>query len=86
MVDRTAEEAKKANIAKMGEPLGALYSALWQALATIHFHWQEYVELFGTKPERINLLNRAAPTFFRITFLQAEESGFKPVWRLRRLQ
>jgi hypothetical protein len=66
MVDRTAEEAKKANIAKMGEPLGALYSALWQALATIHFHWQEYVELFGTKPERINLLNRAAPTFFRI--------------------
>jgi hypothetical protein len=66
MVDRTAEEAKEADIAKMGEPLGALYSALWQAVATIHFHWHEYVELFGTKPERINLLNRAAPTFFRM--------------------
>jgi hypothetical protein len=66
MVERTAEEAKKANIAKMGEALGALYSALWQAVATIHFHWQEYVELFGTKPERIDLLNRAAPAFFRM--------------------
>jgi hypothetical protein len=65
-VDRTAKEAKKANIAKMGEPLGALYSALWQAVATIHFYWKEYVELFGTKPERIDLLNRAAPVFFRM--------------------
>jgi hypothetical protein len=66
MEDRTAEEAKTANIAEMGEPLGALYSALWQAVATIHFYWKEYVELFGTKPERIDLLNRAAPAFFRM--------------------
>jgi len=63
---RIAEDIRKENIAKMGEPLGALYSALWQAVATIHFHWREYVELFGTKPERIDLLNRAAPSFFRM--------------------
>jgi hypothetical protein len=50
----------------MGEPMGALYSALWQSVATIHFYWKEYVELFGTKPERIDLLNRAAPAFFRM--------------------
>ena len=56
MVDRTAEEAKKANIEKMGEPLGTLFSALWQEVAALHFHWKEYVELFGTKPERIALL------------------------------
>jgi hypothetical protein len=66
VVNRTAEEVKKAKIAKMGEPLGALYSALWQAVATIHFHWNEYVELFGAKPERVDLLNRAAPAFFRM--------------------
>jgi len=66
MEDRTAEEAKAANIATMGESLGALYSALWQAVATIHFYWKEYVELFGTKPERLGLLNRAAPAFFRM--------------------
>ena len=51
---------------KDGEPLGALFSALWQEVAVLHFHWKEYVELFGTKPERIALLNRAAPHFFRM--------------------
>jgi len=32
----------------------------------LHFHWKEYVDLFGTKPGRIELLNRAAPHFFRM--------------------
>jgi hypothetical protein len=32
---QSAEEAKKANIDKMGEPLGELYSALWQSVAVI---------------------------------------------------
>jgi hypothetical protein len=63
---RTPKEAKKANVAAMGEALGGLYSALWQSVATIHFYWNEYVALFGTKPQRIQLLNRAAPRFFRM--------------------
>jgi hypothetical protein len=62
----TAEESKAAHIAAMGDPLGSIYSALWQAVAHIQINWLEYVELFGKKPERINLLNRAAPTFFRM--------------------
>lgn len=66
MTFQSAEEAKKTNIAKMGEPLGEMYSALWQAVANVHFHWHEYVELFGSKPERITLINRAAPAFFRM--------------------
>lgn len=66
MVDQTAEESKKSNIAKMGEPLGTLYSALWQHVAVMFVHWLEYVELFGTKPSRIDVLNRAAPHFFRM--------------------
>jgi len=66
MVNQTADEAKATNIAEMGQPLGELYSALWQAIATIHVYWKEYVELFGSKPERIDLLNRAAPAFFHI--------------------
>jgi hypothetical protein len=57
---QSAEEAKKANIDKMGEPLGELYSALWQSVAVIHLYWTDYVELFGTKPERIALLNQTA--------------------------
>ena len=66
MTSQTAEQARQENIAAMGEDLGRLYSALWQSLATTFFYWSEYVVLFGTKPERIQLLNQAAPHFFRM--------------------
>lgn len=66
MVDQTAEEATAANIKKMGASLGTIYSALWQECAVLHFDWYEYNELFGKKPERIVLLNEAAPRFFRL--------------------
>jgi len=62
----TADEAKKQNVAKMGEPLGNQYSALWQEVAQLYINWAEFVELYGTKPQRIELLNRAAPAFFRM--------------------
>jgi hypothetical protein len=79
---RTADEAKKANIEKMGEPLGTFFSALWQEVAVLHFHWKEYVELFGTKPERITLLNRAAPHFFRMLQDELWESTLLSLARL----
>lgn len=63
--ERTAAEAKAANIALMGESLGAVYSELWQEVVWIHSNWAHYVELFGTSPQRIELLNKAAPSFFR---------------------
>ena len=44
-MSQSAEEAKKANIEKMGEPLGELYLALWQSVAVIHLYWKDYVEL-----------------------------------------
>ena len=51
----------------MGEPLGGVYSALWQAVSLVHHYWNEYVgNYFGTKPERIILLNETAPQFFRM--------------------
>ena len=45
-----------------------------------------YLELFGTKPERLDLLNRSAPGFFRIVqdtflddaFLHLSRSTEKP--------
>ena len=63
---RTPSESKAHHIAIMGEELGALYSALWQEIAWIHSKWTQYVILFGTKPERVELLNKAAPAFFRL--------------------
>lgn len=62
----SADEARQRNIAAMGEDLGSVYSALWQAVATIYVYWGEYVVLFGARPQRIELLNRAAPMFFRM--------------------
>jgi hypothetical protein len=61
----TADEIKKENIEKMGEPLGAQYSELWQELASIYIKWGEFIDAFGTARERVELLNRAAPLFFR---------------------
>lgn len=63
---RSPSEAKVVHVAAMGAELGALYSALWQEVAWIHSKWAQYVVLFGTKPERVELLNKAAPSFFRL--------------------
>jgi hypothetical protein len=82
VADQSAEEAKKYNIERMGELLGTQYSALWQAVAHIHINWQEYVELFGTKPERIELLNRAAPAFFRMIQDELWEAAVLHIARL----
>lgn len=63
--ERTAEQAKSDHIAKMGDEIGSVYSALWQEVAWINRKWAQYVELFGTSPERIELLNRSAPSMIR---------------------
>jgi len=63
---RTAEEAKRDSVECMGGPLGKLFHALWQEHAWLYAKWEEYLVLYGTKPSRIDLLNRVAPCFFRI--------------------
>jgi hypothetical protein len=50
----------------MGEPLGRIYHGLTNELAWLYIKWSELVELFGTKPSRIDLLNKAAGGFFRV--------------------
>jgi len=62
----TADEARTEYISKMGRDLGEVYHHLWQEVAFVHQKWDEYVELFGTKPSRIDLMNEAAPAFFRM--------------------
>jgi hypothetical protein len=62
----SAEEAKAKHIEIMGLSLGSQYSALWQEVARLHMDWSEYVELFAAKSTRIDLINRAAGTFFRL--------------------
>jgi len=84
----------------MGEPLGILFHALWQELAWLYWKWNEYLALYGTKPSRIDLINKAAPGFFRViqdslwedTILHLARltdppsSGGKPNLTIRRLK
>jgi hypothetical protein len=65
-LSRTAVEAKADNIQMMGQDLGEQYSVLWQEVATIHENWREFIELYGTKRERLDLINQAAGSFFRM--------------------
>jgi hypothetical protein len=66
MAEQTAKEAKNEHIEKMGKELGEQFSQLWQELTYLHANWKEYIVLFGTKSERIKLLNEASPAFFRM--------------------
>ena len=50
----------------MGPRLGPVYNALWNEVAWLHAKLHEYKQLYGEKPARLELLNRAAGLFFRI--------------------
>lgn len=62
----SAEELRTAHLAALGSELGPAFHALHNELAWLHLKWEQYVELYGTRPERLGLLNTAAPLFFRI--------------------
>jgi hypothetical protein len=66
MVDRTAGEIKAHNIEKMGPELGAQFSELWQRVVKVHVYWGEFIEMFGTKPSRLDVMNESAPAFFHM--------------------
>ena len=62
----TSEEVKAVRIRALGEELGEAYHALVNELSWILLKWDQYVSLFGTRPERVELLNTTAPLFFAI--------------------
>ncbi len=64
--ENTPGQAKAEHLEKLGPKLGPVYHALWEDFAWLRVKWAEYRQLFGTSPERIDLLNSAAGFFFRI--------------------
>ncbi len=82
MTEQTAEEVKQNNIARMGEQLGAQFTALWNQLSILYLYWEEYNELFGTKPSRIELMNKAAPAFFHMLQEELWESRLLHIARI----
>ena len=57
-MERTADEARAEYTEHKDRDLGEVYAGLWQEVASIHSKWSEYVELYGTKESRLDLLNR----------------------------
>jgi hypothetical protein len=62
----TLDDTEKQINDKMGPHLGPVFFALYKEVVWLHAKWQEYRELFGHSPERVDLLNRNAAFFFRI--------------------
>jgi AbiU2 len=63
---RTVDESQERTVEAMGDALGRLHHALSNEVAWLYLKWREYVELFGTRPSRIDLLNQAASGFFQV--------------------
>jgi AbiU2 len=64
MTYRTAEQAKAYYVEKMGEALGSEFAALWQEAAYGRLKCNEFIELFGNDPSRVDLINKTASGFF----------------------
>jgi hypothetical protein len=65
MTHQTAEQVKEDLIEHMGQEVGEVFFLLKQELFRIYVQWNEYMEAFGTKEERVNMLNQAAGGFFK---------------------
>jgi hypothetical protein len=61
-----AAQVRTGYIAAMGQELGDLFHTTSSELTWMHWRWKQYRTLFGEKQSRIDLLNEAAPLFFRI--------------------
>ena len=66
MGHRSAEEVRRDDLASLGPKLGAVYNALSNECVWAHMKWHEHLQMFGSAESRIDLLNEAAPQFFRL--------------------
>jgi hypothetical protein len=62
----TADEVKQQCLQAMGGELGNLFYHLYNEHAWLCWKWGDYVVLFASRPERVDLLNMAAPAFFKL--------------------
>ena len=62
--EHTPEEVKADIVSKMPAGTGRLFYELDNSVSNLHLVWKNYRILYGTSPERIDLLNWSASTFF----------------------
>jgi hypothetical protein len=66
MTDSASQLAEREYVAAMGQELGELFYRLRNEHIWLHRMWNEYVLLFASRQERIDLLNESAGAFFQI--------------------
>jgi hypothetical protein len=64
MKELTAEEIKSEMIKKLGAEFGSLFYLLYNEITWLTFRWIEFVELYGEKESRLELMNKSAPFLF----------------------
>ena len=65
-ITMTADEVAASYKEVMGHELGGIFHELRNQTISLYWNWSEYVELFGSTPERVDILNKAAGSFFFI--------------------
>lgn len=64
---QSMEEVHDEYVKLMGMELGSAFGILHRKLIELHIVWQQYQQLFGTDEETVELLNRTAGLFFKVT-------------------
>ena len=72
----SGSEVKQQYVDAMGVELGEIHNRLWNECSWVHMKWGEYVTIFGTSEERVDLMNRAAPAFTRLM----QDALWHPRW------
>src|SRR4051812_48511545 len=62
----TADEAVAELKRDLGPELGEAFYTIQNDLVWLHLKWRQFRELFGTKPERLELLNESAGGLFGV--------------------
>jgi hypothetical protein len=61
---QTSDEVREEILTSFPGGTGELFHKLWISVSHLHLNWKNYRSLFGTSPERVELLNWAASSFF----------------------
>jgi hypothetical protein len=81
-MNRNPEELKKYHVQRMGDKLGSFFNQLYNQVAQFYYKFNEYNELFGKNPLRVDLLNKAAPNFFYLVQKTMEDDMLLHISRL----
>ena len=62
----SGDEILRQHVTTLGPELGSVFHELRGDLLLLNEKWRAYLDLFGSSPRRVDLLDRAAPRFFAL--------------------